>query len=242
VNDMLRRMYPRVTGLVDRVAFGIGGRDAQGKEFQIDGAVFDVGKAIVFETKASFLREDAITSSDPKDFVRAIRASYGSAEGGKERDKGVAQLARSIGAIVRGEWNGPQGEFEGISVVYPVLVPHDTRLDAPALGNFLEGEMRGLLGTVPPGKLVAPLTVMTIQNLENLEKSINDFSLIGLLQDYSRECPDRMRSLHNFIAFSTYGAKIKPSDFLIDASKNILDVLVGELFPEAKLTGDEQIR
>jgi hypothetical protein len=240
VNEMLERMYPRVPGLVDRVLIGMDGYDAQSREFEIDAAVLNVGKAVVFETKASFLREDAVTSDDPQDFVRAIRASYGSAADGKERDKGVAQLARSIGAIVRGEWKGQQDEFDGLSVIYPVLVAHDTRLDAPALGNFLEGEMRGLLGTVPSGKRVAPLTVMTIQDLENLEKSINDFSLTGLLEDYSRECPDRMRSLHNFIAFSAYAPKIKPSDFLIDASKDILDVLIKELFPGAKLPWDQQ--
>jgi hypothetical protein len=235
---MLTRMYPRVPGLVDRVTFGVKGRDAQGKEFEIDGAVLDVGKAIVFETKASFLREDAVTSNDPQDFVRAIRASYGAAADKEGRDKGVAQLARSIGAIVRGEWKGKCDEFAGLSVLYPVLVAHDTRLDAPALGNFLEGEMRGLLGTVPKGKRVAPLTVMTIQDLESLEKSINDFSLVSLLEDYSRECPDRMRSMHNYITFSAYAAKIKPSDFLIDASKGILDVIIKELFPGAKPAGE----
>jgi hypothetical protein len=74
---------------------------------------------------------------------------------------------------------------------------------------------------------------MTIQDLENLEKSINNFSLVELLEDYSRECPDRMRSLHNFIAFSGYGAKIRPSDFLMDASIGIHDVLIRELFPKA---------
>jgi hypothetical protein len=240
VADMLKRMYPHSPGLVDRVMFGMKGRDGKGKKFEIDGAVFDVSKGIVLETKASFLREDAITSDDPEDFVRAIRASYGAATGENERDKGVAQLARSIGAIVRGEWTGERNEFATLSIIYPVLVAHDTRLDAPALGHFLEEEFRSLLGTVPAGKRVAPLTVMTIQDLENLEKSINDFSLVNLLEDYSQECPDRVRSLHNYIAFSSYAAKIKPSDFLIDASKAILDVLLEELFPGANLSSGEQ--
>jgi hypothetical protein len=56
----------------------------------------------------------------------------------------------------------------------------------------------------------------------------------GILEDYSNECPDRMRSLNNYMTFSAYAAKIKPSDFLIDASKGILDVLVKELFPGAR--------
>src|SRR6267142_2606929 len=76
-------------------------------------------------------------------------------------------------------------EFANTSVIYPVLVVHDTRLDAPALGHFLENDFRSLLGTVPPGKRVAPLTVMTIQDLENLERSVESFSFVKLLEDYS---------------------------------------------------------
>jgi hypothetical protein len=56
---------------------------------------------------------------------------------------------------------------------------------------------------------------------------------VDLLEDYSRECPDRMRSLHNFIAFSPFAAKIRPSDFLMEASIGIHDVLIRELFPKA---------
>jgi hypothetical protein len=70
-----------------------------------------------------------------------------------------------------------------------------------------------LLGTVPAGKRVAPLTIITIQDLENLERSIEGFGFIDMLRDYDRECPDRMRSLHNFLAFSGYAGKIVPSEF-----------------------------
>jgi hypothetical protein len=111
-----------------------------------------------------------------------------------------------------------------------VLVVHNTRLDAPALGHLLENDFRSLLGAVPSGKIVSPLTIMTIQDLENLERSIESFSFVKLLEDYSRECPDSMRSLHNYIAFSGYAKKIVPSDFLINASVGILDLLQKELF------------
>ena len=81
---------------------------------------------------------------------------------------------------------------------------------------------------------MAPLTVMTIQDLENLETSIGNFSLANLLADYSRECPDRMRSLHNFIALSDYGPKIERNEFLMEASIGIHDLLIRELFPSEK--------
>ncbi len=55
---------------------------------------------------------------------------------------------------------------------------------------------------------MAPLTVMTIDDLEILESSLREFSLCDLLKDYSHECPDRYLSLHNFMASSrNYSSK-----------------------------------
>ena len=118
-----------------------------------------------------------------------------------------------------------------INVFHPVLVAHDMWLDAPGLGHFLESDFRRLLGPIPDGKHVRPLTVMTVQDLENLEASVNSFSFVELLNDYSLECPDRLRSLHNFIAFTNYGTKILPSPSLISASIEMMTRLHQELFP-----------
>ena len=234
-SDILRRMYPHVAGLVDRVAFRLGGEDGQGKEFEIDAAVFEVREAAVIEMKAAFLAEKAIADDDPEVLIGEIRSKYGASQKSGERDKGVAQLARSIGAIARGECLGANGEFRNLDVLHPVLVVHDSRLDTPALGNFLETDFRTLLGAVPKAKRVAPLTIVTIQDLENLEKSIEGFGFMELLRDYDRECPDRMRSLHNFLAYSGYAKKILPSEFLIDRSVEVLDLLKAELFPDAAM-------
>jgi hypothetical protein len=232
--DILARMYPRRPGLIDRMASNVRGRDGSGNEFEIDASLTDVSQAILFEMKAVFLLESAVTDPDPQAFLGEIRAKYGASNRRGERDKGVAQLARSAGAIVRGEWSGTAGEYASVNVIHPVLLAHDPRLDAPALGLFLESEFRSLLGPVPRGKHVRPLTVMTIQDLENLEQSVNSFSFVQLLDDYTRECPDRMRSLHNFIAFSHYGPKILPSPSLIEASVGIVDALRQELFPSGQ--------
>lgn len=232
-SDILRRTYPHRPALVDRVTFGMKGSDGRGKAFEIDASLIDVSQAVVFEMKAAFLREEAIADDKPEVLLEEIRSKYSESSVKGERGKGVAQLARSIGAIARNEWIGSCREFAGASILYPVLVAHDTRLDAPALGHFLENEFRSLLGPIPTGRRVAPLTVMTIQDLENLEKSVDTFSFVKLLEDYSRDCPNRMRSLHNYMAFSDYASKIMPSSFLIDASTAILDVLRQELFAGA---------
>lgn len=231
-SGILRRMYPSRPGLVDRLDFNVPGADASGRPFEIDAALNDVTEAAIFEMKAAWLREDTIIDDNYETFLNHIRSKYGALPGSGERDKGVAQLARIIGSIVRDEWTGRGGEFAKAKVLYPVLVVHDARLDAPALGNFLLQEFTALLGAIPKGKRIAPLCVMTINDLEMMESSVGQFSMCGLLADYARECPDRMRSLHNFIAFSDYGAKIKPSADLIRSSTELIERVQNQLFPK----------
>jgi hypothetical protein len=75
------------------------------------------------------------------------------------------------------------------------------RLGTPALGMSWNG-FRALLGPVPAGKQMAPLTVLTVQESGEPQKSVGHFSLADLLASYARDCPDRMRSLFDFIASS----------------------------------------
>jgi hypothetical protein len=54
-----------------------------------------------------------------------LRSKYGKSSAANERDKGAAQRARRVGAIVRREWGGEKGELVGASVFYPLLLVHD---------------------------------------------------------------------------------------------------------------------
>jgi hypothetical protein len=49
---------------------------------------------------------------------------------------------------------------------------------------------------------IAPLTLMTIDDFELLETSTRYFALEALLADYTKAVPDRMTTLHNFIAMT----------------------------------------
>jgi DNA-binding Xre family transcriptional regulator len=238
-NDVLRRMYPTRQGLVQRLHCNVEGRDAGRRLFEIDAVINDVTELVIFEMKAAWLRDDAIL--DDAKLINHIRAKYGVAPdgAGQDRPQGVAQLARIIGAITRGEWSGEQGEFASAQLIYPVLVVHDTRMDAPLYGDFLDKDFVVALGAIPAGKRVAPLTVITIKELEHLESSVDKFSLRNLLADYTKACPDRVRSLHNFMAYSDYGKKIAPSAKLIEASTVIVERAQRELFPRTKETNTE---
>jgi hypothetical protein len=57
--------------------------------------------------------------------------------------------------------------------------------------------------------LVSSLIVMTIDDLEALESSTQNFGICELLRDYSAALPDRLDSLHNYIvADRKYGDAI----------------------------------
>ena len=187
--------------------------------------------AIVFETKAVFLREGEILNDVTERFVAELRRKYGRDPERKARDKGVAQLAPIAGAVMRGEWAGETGEIGGASVVLPVLLVHDTRMDSPGTCAILNDDFMELLGPVPQGWRVAPLILLTVDDLENLESSVGRFSLAELLWEYDRECLDRMSSLRHFLIASKYRHLIRPSDHVMLQSNEQMKAVNWALFP-----------
>lgn len=215
--DILRRMFPDISGaLTKRLSCNIQGSDRAGNKIEIDACLNDIMEVILFEIKAVWIREDEILSEDYEKYLQHLRKKYGVTEG-TSRDrkiKGVGQLARITNMLATTkEWLGQNEEFSQVQLIYPVLVVYDPFLAAPVYGNILASEFKTLLapeaelqsGELRKGQLrIAPLIVMTIEELENLETSIEHFSFRDLLADYSRACPDRLMSFYNFIATSKY--------------------------------------
>ena len=75
------------------------------------------------------------------------------------------------------------------------------------------------------------LTPLTVSDLELLESSLQNFSLRSLLSDYSHAAPDRMISLHNFVARSKYGDQLVPNMALIKKSEELLETAIRRLYP-----------
>jgi hypothetical protein len=245
-NAILRRMYPDRSGLASRLRTPVVGRDPDGRDFEMDAVLNDVLQVVVFEEKAAWLKDEVVLS-DVDVWIAQIRPRYGvsavSADGKKERPKGVAQLARNVRRILDRNCGAVQPDFAAVEVIHPVLLVHDTRLNAPAYGTFLDAEFRALLGSVPSGKHVMPLTVMTIADLENLESSIDQFSMRQLLTDYAAAHPDGLVSLHNFMACDPrYSEKLKPSAQLMKDSERLIRLAHFELLPGSPNLGPEEVR
>jgi len=72
--------------------------------------------------------------------------------------------------------------------------------------------------------IVTPLIILTIDTLEILERSVEHFSLVDLLREYSKASPDRMMSLHNFLAFSDFRKKLFASGSLAESVLKVMEV------------------
>jgi hypothetical protein len=230
--DILQRMFPDLSCITSRrLSVHIKKVDLGRNEVEIDACLNDVVEAVIFEMKAVWIRDDEILTDN---YLQHLREKYVSDEKktGNRKSKGLSQLARIINLIASQEWTAENLEFSQVKLVYPVLVVHDLLLSAPVYGSFLASEFKAKLAPdrelcdnqMIKGNLrIAPLIVMTIEDLENLEESMKHFGFRDLLADYSQSHPDRNLSLHNFIALSKYSNKMNHSQILSSKTIELCD-------------------
>jgi hypothetical protein len=156
-------------------------------------------------------------------------------------------LARVVNLIASREWLGQSEEFRQVKRILPVLVVHDILLGAPGFGHFVASAFDEVLGTERPIRgerlkgtvRVAAAIVITIEDLELLEVSIEHFGFREALFDYSEACPDRMTSFHDFLASSSkYSGQIYGNRHLASVAMEPLEVAMEELFSKARRSGN----
>ncbi|HUG69302.1 MAG TPA: hypothetical protein VMM76_16240 [Pirellulaceae bacterium] len=235
-NSVLRRMYPSPKEyVVDRLTCNLKGQDQHGNPIEIaDACLNNVDEVVLIESKATWIRDDVVEHRDPRQYVRLLHERY--SRRSDNQPKGVGQLANAICKLATGEWRPINEDLSLARTIFPVLLVHDTRLDGISHAHFLANEFRDAIvaDEIRPnwemrkGQFtITPLIVLTIDTLEILERSVEHFSLADLFREYSRACPDRMMSLHNFLAFSDFGKKLHASGSLAESGLKVLDVAKG---------------
>ncbi len=217
VHEYLKNLYP-ASALNDRLSCPLfrapkgGERNPQ----EITDACLDYGKEIVlFEIKATFLRQEKIIGGDNEEYVAMLRERYVMTPEGEA--KGVTQIANVITRLGSGEYQAVGRNFSTVKKIYPVLLVHDELIDSTMHPYFFANEFVKALkpdamlpnGFLRKGRfLVAPMTLMTFENLENLEFSIRKrgFSLKDALEKYAEMYPDRRESFHTFCGDAGYQA------------------------------------
>jgi hypothetical protein len=242
VLDILGRMFASSETLANRFSRNIHALDSAGNSIEIDGMLNDALEVVLFEVKSGLIPETAILCDDYETLLQSMRNKYSVASNSKGRPKlkGVGQLARSAKSLATKKWAGKADEFQSVQFIYPVLIVYDTFLTSPVYGSFFASEFASHLEpdtTLASGIIVkrdmkiAPVILMSIDDLENLETSVEHFGFRELLADYSRSCPDRLMSLHNFIAFSTkYRDAMYHNRNLASSALELLDKCGEEVF------------
>lgn len=231
VASILRSIYPKsAEGLAERLLVNVAGTDTEQNLIQIaDAALMDVDATVLFESKASWLRDADVEHPDANQFVKDIYRKYVGKDDGTP--KGAGQLARAIKKLATNEWRASDPSFVYNKKVYPVLIVHDTRLESAlhahmlgiAFQHMLKGDAGPLNGDICLGQfIIAPLIVITIETLEVLERSVEHFGLVGMLAEYSRVSPDRLMSIHDFLATSYFRKMLYASPSLAESSLEVL--------------------
>jgi hypothetical protein len=159
-------------------------------------AVIDYGDALVLiEHKGGYLSLDEKYSGDISKLLKGVADKFG---------KGIKQLSRSIenlfherhadrdsfGQVDEGSWKSSLSvdDFKRFRRVYPVLVIQDFSMTIGFMNRRLNRQFQEAIETlrVDPSIRVSPLSLLTIENLEDLLAHIGDLTLTEVLDEYAR--------------------------------------------------------
>lgn len=158
--DLLTEFYPKFSGILSPDVNYDGG--------QID-ALLDFGTfVLVIEIKASLLTEPAKRSADRATFVADFRRKF--IENEKGNPKVVKQLASACRAILSGEV--PTVSGKNTPTIYPVFVSDEPTLETAFMNGYFNDEFQQEASMDDPH--IRPMTVMTIDELEQLLTHVSD--------------------------------------------------------------------
>ncbi len=186
VFELLGHYYPSMAQMLSV--------DVSYADGQID-ALLDLGDVvIIFELKASLLLRNARFSRDPAIFEQEIRKKFVETTDGKP--KALKQLANASSAIARRTVVTATAPRR----IFPVLVADEASLQSLGVNQYLN-ELFTPLIPADPRELVAPLTVMAIEELEEVLPyvSSNALSWATFLEERFTAGAVAMESIHQAI-------------------------------------------
>lgn len=172
--NLLSQFYPALS----RMLFP----DVEYRGGQVD-ALIDFGAyVLVFEIKSSLLTEPAKRSTDKNSFLADFRRKF--IENERRKPKAIKQLSAACRAILSGEIR--TAKTTEPPIIYPIFVSDEPAVEATFMNAFFHEEFQkeGINDT-----RVKPLTVMTIDELEQILSYVtdNDFSWNELLDSRFNE-------------------------------------------------------
>jgi hypothetical protein len=199
VNDRLSEEYPS-TILAKQFYPNPYFNKKRNRSIEVCDAVLDYGDSLVLmEHKGGYLSLDEKYSDDANRLLTGVAAKFG-------LDKAIKQLSRSVGMLFNaesgerdtfselGEKRRPIHSFnttdvERIRKVYPVLVVQDFSMTTGFMNRRLRLQFAQKLqeSRITPNVHILPLSLLTVENLENILEHLEEIRLTDFLDEYAGE-------------------------------------------------------
>lgn len=170
------------------------------KSIEVCDAVIDYGDSLVLiEHKGGYLSAKEKYSDDVDILIRAVGEKFG-------LKKGVHQLTRSIGLLFNSSQSDRDTfsevgandkranrfsleELRRVRKVYPVMVVQDFALANGFMNRRLRSQLADKLRdyAVDDGIHIRPLSLLTVENLENVLAHTDTVTLTSVLDEYASE-------------------------------------------------------
>jgi protein gp37 len=191
----------------------------------------NINSVFIIEIKAVFLNDDYLYYRTNEDFYKEIEKKYIKTH--HYEPKAIVQLANTIKKITKNNLSEINKELNTKKIFFPIIVVQDNLLTCGTQNNILtkrfsklfnfEGEIQKDYFTYN-GFHIKNLVIISIDDLEDIETSIDNFSFEKLIENYSKEYPERLTSLHNYIHFSEkYKNKLKQNIVIVEKARKIID-------------------
>ena len=238
--DLLERSFPKGGPILTAVlSCNLQDRDENGEQYEIDACLNYVTELVLFEIKAVWIQESKLSPNNSDALLGLLRERYSVSA---KSVKGAGQLARPINALVARQWLGPRKEFAAVRTIYPVMVVHDRLSASPGFGTFVVDEFQKALlphivscpgeYTVNGFRIFAPV-VLTVEDMELLEVSIEQSGFREMLAKYCKWSPDRMVPFSDFLAEMSRRGLVLANRSLAGTSMDVLNRAIKRLFPNS---------
>jgi hypothetical protein len=209
VNDRLCEGFP-TSMLANRFYANPYFNKKKNRSIEVSDAVLDYGDSIVImEHKGGYLSLDEKYSDDATKLLDGIAKKFG-------LNKALKQLPRSIGVLfnednekrdtfsVLDEHGRPVNTFDAVDVerirkVYPVLVVQDFSMSLGFVNRRLKMQFKEKMQEyrISSNVHIRPLTLLTVENLENALEHLDEIKLTDFLDEYARDVHDPLKTFND---------------------------------------------
>lgn len=199
VNDRLREEYPPSV-LANRLHTNPYFHKKKNSSIEVSDAIINYGDSLVLmEHKGGYLSIDEKYSDDADKLLTGVAEKFG-------LNKAVNQLSRSIGLLFNGNDKErdtfsergekrlrvnifPLEDLGRIRKVYPVLVVQDFSMATGFMNRRLRQQFAQKMQEYSINTIVhvRPLSLLTVENLENILEHLGEITLTHVLDEYASE-------------------------------------------------------